>query len=237
MRDSKPDCEQDWIRIRGARMHNLRGVDVDLPRDALVVITGVSGSGKSSLAFDTLHAEGRRRYLESVASQNRQFLNQLERPAVDHITGLPPTISIDQKPGPVNLRSTLATTTEIHDFLRILFARAGRAHCPQCGHAVAQQSLETVVDQVQRFEHGQKVILLAPLVHGRRGRHRELFQRIVADGFLRARVDGEIVDASDPPELMANGKHDVEAVIDRIVIKPGLETRLRESIRLALKHG
>jgi len=237
MPDSKPVRQTDEIRIRGARVHNLRDLDVDLPRDALVVITGVSGSGKSSLAFDTLHAEGRRRYLESVASRNRQFLNQLERPDVDQITGLPPTISIDQKPGPVNLRSTLATTTEIHDFLRILFARAGRAHCPQCGRDVAQQSVASVVDQVSRFEHGQKVVILAPLVLGRKGRHRELFRRIVADGFLRARVDGEIVDASAPPELAAARRHDIDAVIDRIVVRPGLETRLQESIRLALKHG
>ena len=237
MGDSKPVDQTDRISVRGARVHNLRDIDVDLPRDRLVAITGVSGSGKSSLAFDTLHAEGRRRYLDSVANRNRQFLHQLERPDVDQISGLPPTISVDQKPGPVNPRSTLATTTELHDFLRILFARAGRAHCPQCGRDVAQQSVASVVDQVTRFEDGQKVVILAPLVIGRKGQHRELFRRIVADGFLRARVNGEIVDASTPPELAAGRKHDIDAVIDRIVVRPGLETRLEESIRLALKHG
>ena len=218
-------------------MHNLRDVDVDIPRDALVVITGVSGSGKSSLAFDTLFAEGQRRYLESLSTYTRQFLNQLERPDADLIDGLPPTISIDQRAGSLSRRSTLATATEIYDYLRLLYARAGQAHCVGCGRPVTQQSPQAVVEQILALEERRRVMILAPLVRGRKGLHRDVFERISKEGFVRARVDGQIVDAADPPELDGRKLHDIEAVIDRIVVKDGIRTRLQESVDLALKHA
>ncbi|HUG91078.1 MAG TPA: hypothetical protein VML55_09605 [Planctomycetaceae bacterium] len=225
------------IRIRGARVHNLRNVSMDVPRNALVVFTGVSGSGKSSLAFDTLFAEGQRRYLESLSAYTRQFLDQLERADVDLIDGLPPTISIDQRAGSVQPRSTLATTTEIHDFLRLLYARAGRAHCPACGREVAGQSVAEIVRQVLALEDRRKVMILAPLVRGRKGRHRDVFEQIAKTGFVRARVDGTIVDAADPPGLAPGRRHTIEAVVDRVVVKDGIRPRLQESVELALKHG
>lgn len=227
----------EWIRVRGARVHNLRNIDVDIPRDRLVVITGVSGSGKSSLAFDTLFAEGQRRYLETLSARSRQFLSQLERPDVDLITGLPPTICVDQRIGSVRTRSTLATTTEIYDYLRLLYARAGQAHCPDCGVAVSQQSVETIVDRILDLENRRKVMILAPLVVGRKGAHRDVFETICKAGFVRARVDGEVVDAGSPPDLPRSRSHTIEAIVDRIIVKPGIEERLRESVELALKHG
>jgi excinuclease ABC subunit A len=234
---SPPVAASHAIRIRGARVHNLRNIDVDVPRDALVVFTGVSGSGKSSLAFDTLFAEGQRRYLESLSAWTRQFLDQLERPDVDLIDGLPPTISIDQRSGSVQPRSTLATTTEIHDFLRLLYARAGQAHCPTCGREVSGQSSQEIVRQMLALEDRRKVMILAPLIRGRKGRHHEIFEQIARDGFVRARVDGQIVDAADPPDLAAGRRHTIEAVIDRIVLKDGIRPRLQESVDLALRHG
>jgi excinuclease ABC subunit A len=227
----------DWIRVRGARVHNLQNVDVDIPRDKLVVITGVSGSGKSSLAFDTLFAEGQRRYLECLSARTRQHLTQLERPDVDSVTGLPPTICVDQKVVSARVRSTLATTTEIYDYLRLLYARAGQAHCPDCNVPVSQQSIATIVDRILALGERRKVMILAPLVVGRKGAHRDVFEKICKAGFVRARVDGEIADAGSPPDLPRSDAHTIEAIVDRIVVKPGIEDRLRESVELAWKHG
>tara|TARA_R110002072_G_scaffold302710_2_gene487565 strand:+ start:50860 stop:53526 length:2667 start_codon:yes stop_codon:yes gene_type:complete len=227
----------DWIRVRGARVHNLQNIDVDIPRDKLVVITGVSGSGKSSLAFDTLFAEGQRRYLECLSARTRQHLTQLERPDVDSVTGLPPTICVDQRVGSARIRSTLATTTEIYDYLRLLYARAGQAHCPDCNVPVSQQSVATIVERILALGERRKVMILAPLVVGRKGAHRDVFEKICKAGFVRARVDGEIVDAGDPPDLSRGESHTIEAVVDRIIVKEGIEERLRESVELSLKHG
>ncbi len=191
----------DTIRVRGARVHNLQNVDVDIPHEKLVVVTGVSGSGKSSLVFDTLFAEGRRRYLESLSTYSRQFLNQLERPDVDLLDGLPPTLSVEQSAGAVQPRSTVGTTTEIYDYLRLLYARAGQAHCYQCGQPVDQQSPQAIVDAILSLGERTKVMLLAPLVKGRKGAHKKVFAQIFREGFVRARVDGELADGADPPQL------------------------------------
>jgi excinuclease ABC subunit A len=225
------------ICVRGARTHNLQSVDVDIPRDRLVVITGVSGSGKSSLAFDTLFAEGQRRYLETLSASTRQFLDQMQRPDVDDIDGLPPTLSVEQRVGAVQPRSTLATITGVYDFLRLLYARVGVLHCHQCGRPVSQQSPQAIVDGILALEAGQKAMILAPLVRGRKGKHRDLFERIIRDGFIRARVDGQVVDAASPPDLNKSKPHDIDVVIDRIVVKEGLRARLQESVELALKQG
>jgi len=223
--------------VRGARVHNLKNIDVDIPFGQLVVLTGVSGSGKSSLAFDTLHAEGQRRYLESLSIQKRQRFVQLDRPDVDSINRLPPTVCVDQRVGSTRIRSTLGTTTEIYDYLRLLFARSGQAHCPDCQVPVSQQSIETIVGRIMALEERRKVMILAPLVDGRKGAHRDVFDKICKAGFVRARVNGEIVDAGNPPDLERSKSHTIEAIVDRIMVKPGLEDRLTESVTLALKHG
>src|SRR5262249_26212811 len=200
------------IQVRGARVHNLRNLDVDLPRDRLVVLTGVSGSGKSSLAFDTIYAEGQRRYLECLSSYARQFLDQLERPDVDAIEGLPPTVAIDQKAGTPNPRSTLGTITEIYDYLRLLFARAGTPHCPTCGAAIRRQTPEQMADQLMALRAGRKVQLLAPLVRDRKGQHLDVFQAIRRAGLIRARVDGQVVEVTEaPPKLARTRGHSIEA--------------------------
>src|SRR6056297_2397726 len=219
------------IRIRGARAHNLRHVDVDLPRHQLTVITGVSGSGKSSLAFDTLFAEGQRQYIESLSAYARQFLGQLPRPDVDLVDGLEPTLCIDQKPGTTNPRSTVATTTEIYDYLRLLYARLGTPHCFDCGTAIVQQAPSTIIEQVGASPAGTKLMVLAPLVRGRRGAHAELFAEIQKAGLLRARIDGEIYPLEQRPELNPRKNHTIEAVVDRIVIREGIEERLADSVR------
>lgn len=225
------------MRIRGARVHNLQNVDVDLPRDRLTVITGLSGSGKSSLAFDTLFAEGQRQYIESLSVYARQFFDQLERPDVDAVDGLEPTLCIDQKSGTHNRRSTVATITEIYDYLRLLFARVGIPHCHQCGCEIAQQSADTIVQEVLALPSGTKVMLLAPLVRGRRGKHEEVFQEITKAGFVRARVDSQMALLEEIPPLAPRRKHTIEAVIDRVVVREDLHDRLDQSVRLALKMG
>ena len=224
------------IQIRGARVHNLKNIDVDLPRDRLVVLTGVSGSGKSSLAFDTIYAEGQRRFLECLSSSARQFLDQIERPDVDSIEGLPPTVAIEQRAGAANPRSTLGTITEIHDYLRLLYARAGTPHCPDCGVAIRRQTPEQMVEQFLRLNDGRKVQILAPLVRGRKGQHADVFRAIHRAGLIRARVDGEIIEVTDtPPKLAKTKSHTIEAIVDRVAIRPGIRSRLSESIDLALK--
>jgi excinuclease ABC subunit A len=223
--------------VRGARTHNLQNLDVDIPRNKLVVLTGVSGSGKSSLAFDTLFAEGQWRYLDCLSARTRQLLEAASRPPVDVLEGLPPTLCIEQRAGSLAARSTVATLTEIHDFLRVLYARAGVPYCPDCGVAIRQQSPQTIVDQILAFEVGRKVMLLAPLVRGRKGMHADIFTRIAREGFVRARVDGEVLDIAEPPALAKSKPHTIEAIIDRIVVKPGLRDRLDESVALALKVG
>jgi excinuclease ABC subunit A len=233
---SSPDPDHA-IRVRGARVHNLRDVDIDIPRDRFVVLTGVSGSGKSSLAFDTLYAEGQRRYIESLSTYARHFLDQLERPDVDLIDGLPPTVSIDQRSGSANPRSTVATITEIYDYLRLLYARAGVPHCPQCGDAIRRQMPEQMVAGVLAMQEGRKVLVLAPLVRGRKGQHIDTFRAIRRAGLLRARVDGQMVEIRDDPKLARTKTHDIEAVIDRLVVREGIRPRLAESIDLALKLG
>jgi excinuclease ABC subunit A len=232
------DNATETIRLRGVRVHNLQDVDVDIPRDALVVLTGVSGSGKSSLAFDTLHAEGRRRYIEGLSSYARQFLDQMERPDVDLIEGLPPTVAIDQKSGTANPRSTVATVTEAYDYLRLLYARTGAPHCPKCGQGIRRQAPEQVVDMVLGLSEGTKVLVLAPLVRARKGQHLEVFSTIREARLMRARVDGLIVEVdADPPKLAKTKPHDIEAVVDRLVVREGTRPRIAESIDAALKLG
>ncbi len=227
----------DDIFIRGAREHNLANIDVRIPRNRLVVVTGVSGSGKSSLAFDTLFAEGQRRYVESLSAYARQFLDQMEKPDVDTIDGLSPAISIEQKTTSRNPRSTVGTVTEIHDYLRLLWASVGIPFCPDCEIPIRPQSVEQMVDQLLGLGDGVRFMLLAPVVDGRKGEHRKLFTQMVREGFVRARVDGELVDAASPPSLDKNRRHTVEVVIDRLSVRDGVAPRLADSLETALKVG
>lgn len=225
----------DKILVRGARTHNLKNVDLDIPRDKLIVITGLSGSGKSSLAFDTLYAEGQRRYVESLSTYARQFLSMMEKPDVDHIEGLSPAISIEQKSTSHNPRSTVGTITEIYDYLRLLFARAGEPRCPDHGLPLAAQTISQMVDQVLALPEGSKVMLLAPVIQGRKGEHLHLLDQLRSQGFVRARIDGLVVDLDDAPALDKNKKHDIEVVVDRIKVRDDLQTRLAESFETALE--
>ncbi len=225
------------IRIRGARQHNLKEISLEIPRNKLVVVTGISGSGKSSLAFDTIFAEGQRRYVESLSAYARQFLEQLQKPDVESIEGLPPTISIEQRSGHATPRSTVATSTEIYDYLRLLFARIGHPTCYKCGREITQQSPSQVVEAVTRLPAGAKVTLLAPLVRGKKGTHREIFAKIKQLGFVRARVDGQVRELAEVPPLHKNQKHDVEALVDRITISEEARPRVADSVELGLKVG
>jgi len=228
---------QDYLRVRGARAHNLKNIDIDIPRDKLVVITGLSGSGKSSLAFDTIYAEGQRRYVESLSAYARQFLGQMDKPDVDSIEGLSPAISIDQKTTNRNPRSTVGTATEVSDYLRLLFARIGHPHCPKCGRGISQQTVQQMVDQVMSLPERTKLQILAPLVKGKKGEHHKIFEGARKAGYVRVRVDGETRDLSEEIELAKNKKHSVEIVIDRISLKSESAERLADSLETALKLG
>jgi excinuclease ABC subunit A len=224
----------DVIRIRGARTHNLQGIDLDLPRDRLVVITGLSGSGKSSLAFDTIYAEGQRRYVESLSAYARQFLSVMEKPDVDHIEGLSPAIAIEQKATSHNPRSTVGTVTEVYDYLRVLFARAGVPRCPEHGQELTAQSVSQMVDQVLALPEGTALLLLAPIVQDRKGEHVEAFEHLRAQGFVRAFVDGKLVELDAPPPLEGRRRHSVDAVVDRLRVRGDASQRLAESFETAL---
>ncbi len=227
--------EPQFIRIRGARMHNLKNISVDLPRNKLVVFTGLSGSGKSTLAFDTLYAEGQRRYVESLSTYARQFLGQMDKPDVDLLEGLSPAVSIEQKTTSKNPRSTVGTVTEIYDHLRLLYARAGQPHCPKCGDPICSQSIEDMVDILLQRPPGEKIILLAPLIIGKKGRHEQVLMQLRKEGYVRVRINGEIVALSTDISLEKNKRHTIEVVVDRLVIKPGLRRRLEESVSTAIK--
>jgi excinuclease ABC subunit A len=229
--------KKNVILIAGAREHNLKDVTVQIPRDELTVITGLSGSGKSSLAFDTLYAEGQRRYVESLSAYARQFLKQMQKPEVDTIEGLSPAISIEQRTAGSNPRSIVATTTEIHDYLRLLYAGIGLVHCPHCGQRVERQSAEQMVEALLKFPDRTRLSLLAPLVRGRKGKHEAVFEQIAKQGFVRVRVDGEIVELDEVPTLAARQKHDIDVVIDRLIITTRIRPRLTDSVETALKHG
>ena len=224
----------NYIKIRGAREHNLKNVSIDIPRDEFVVFTGLSGSGKSSLAFDTIYAEGQRRYMESLSSYARQFLGQMEKPDVDSIEGLPPAISIDQKSTNRNPRSTVGTVTEIYDYFRLLYARIGTPHCPNCGKPIKRQSVDEMTDQLMQYPEKTKLTLLAPVVRGRKGEHVKLLQQARRSGYVRVRIDGNMYDLSEDIKLEKNNKHNIEIVVDRLVVKPGIEDRLTQSLEQVL---
>ena len=224
----------DTIHIRGARTHNLKNIDLELPRDKLIVITGLSGSGKSSLAFDTIYAEGQRRYVESLSAYARQFLSMMEKPDVDHIEGLSPAISIEQKTTSHNPRSTVGTITEIYDYLRLLYARAGTPRCPTHGETLEAQTVSQMVDQVLALPEGSKLMLLAPVISERKGEYHKLLAELHAQGFIRARIDGEIYELDDPPELELHKKHTIEVVVDRFKVRDDVRLRLSESFETAL---
>src|ERR1700681_3000042 len=225
----------DRLVVRGAREHNLRNVSVDLPRNRLIVFTGLSGSGKSSLAFDTIYAEGQRRYVESLSAYARQFLGQMDKPDVDFIEGLSPAISIDQKSASRNPRSTVGTITEIYDYLRLLYARIGIPHCPNCGKLITRQTPQQIVDRVLQLPDGTRFQVLAPVVRGRKGEYHALLDELAGQGFTRARVDGELVDLPAKLQVERYEQHTIEVVVDRLVRRSGIERRLTDSLETALK--
>ncbi|MCH5278457.1 MAG: excinuclease ABC subunit UvrA [Christensenellaceae bacterium] len=228
---------KNYITIKGARANNLKNVDLVIPRDELIVFTGLSGSGKSSLAFDTIFAEGQRRYVESLSSYARQFLGQMDKPDVDYIEGLSPAVSIDQKSTSNNPRSTVGTVTEINDYLRLLFARIGIPHCPKCGRVISRQSIDQVVDKIKTLEEGTRIQIIAPVIRGRKGEHVKIFEQIRKDGYVRVKVDGTVYDINDVPALDKKIKHNIDVIIDRLIIKEGLDTRLTDSLETAFALG
>src|SRR5216117_1594009 len=225
----------DRIVVRGAREHNLKNIDLEIPRDQLVVITGLSGSGKSSLAFDTIYAEGQRRYVESLSAYARQFLEQMEKPEVDSIEGLSPAISIEQKTTSKNPRSTVGTVTEIYDYLRVLFARIGVPHCPSCGRVIAAQTVQQMVDRILALPAGTRLLVLAPVVRGRKGEYKKLFSDLARQGFTRVRVNGGVRELGEEIDLDKNKKHTIEVVVDRLVVRENLGSRLADSLETALR--
>ena len=227
----------DYITVKGASEHNLKNIDVQFPRDKLIVVTGVSGSGKSSLAFDTIYAEGQRRYVESLSAYARQFLGLMEKPDVEYIEGLSPAISIEQKTTSKNPRSTVGTVTEIYDYLRLLYARIGIPYCANCGKEIKQQTVTEITDQILSYPEGTKVTILSPVVRGRKGEYSTLLKEINQEGFVRAEVDGEIKELNVEIRLERYKKHDINIIIDRLVLKDGISPRLYEDIELALKKG
>ena len=229
------DETPNTLVIRGAREHNLKDVSLDLPRDSLIVFTGLSGSGKSSLAFDTIFAEGQRRYVESLSAYARQFLGQMDKPDVDFIEGLSPAVSIDQKSTSRNPRSTVGTITEVYDYLRLLYARAGRPHCPVCGRPIGRQTPQSIVDRVLELEEGSRFQVLAPVVRGRKGEYGDLFRTLQTQGYARARVDGVVYQLTEPPTLKKQEKHTIEVVVDRLTVKGTAKRRLTDSIETALR--
>jgi len=235
MEEIKKMRPREYIKVRGASEHNLKNINVDIPRNELVVLTGMSGSGKSSLAFDTIYAEGQRRYMESLSSYARQFLGQMEKPVVERIDGLSPAISIDQKSSNRNPRSTVGTVTEIYDYFRLLYARIGIPHCPKCGREISKQSVDQMVDQVMELEEGTKIQLLAPVVRGRKGEHVKVFERAKRSGYVRVRVDGNMYELTEEISLDKNIKHNIEIVVDRLVVKEGIERRLTDSVENVLE--
>lgn len=226
---------QEKIVVHGAREHNLKNIRVEIPRDKLVVITGISGSGKSTLAFDTIYAEGQRRYVESLSSYARQFLGVMDKPDVDYIEGLSPAISIDQKSTSHNPRSTVGTVTEIYDYLRLLYARAGRPHCPNCGKPIARQTVDGITDSVMKLPEGTRIQILSPVVRGRKGEYKQIFEEIHKQGFVRVRVNGKMYEVTDDIKLERYKQHTIEVVVDRLVVKQGIEARLAEAVETALK--
>src|SRR5437867_210322 len=228
---------KDSIIINGAREHNLKNIHLRLPREKLIVVTGLSGSGKSSLAFDTIYAEGQRKYVESLSAYARQFLERLQKPDVDHIEGLSPAIAIEQRSAASNPRSTIATTTEIYEYLRLLYASVGKPHCYRCGRPITTQTTSQIIDQIFALGEGTQLMLLAPLVRGRKGEFRDVLARIRTEGFVRARIDGQIADLSEPVKLDKKRNHDIELVVDRVALSPKIRPRLADSVETALKWG
>jgi excinuclease ABC subunit A len=229
--------DQKYIRVTGASEHNLKNINVDIPRDKLVVVTGISGSGKSSLAFDTIYAEGQRKYVESLSAYARQFLEQMQKPQVEHIEGLPPTIAIEQRSASSNPRSTVATTTEIYDYCRLLFARIGQPHCWICGQPISSQHATQIVDSILEHAEGTRIQICAPVIRGQKGEHREALEQIQREGFVRVRIDNVIYDVKATPKLDKNKKHNIDAVVDRLILKEGIRVRLADSVETALKIG